>query len=112
MIGENYNEKTQKLKVKMQELMLAEYKYIDSRANYIDSLIDEMAGSDDFKVELLNLKKDNEDARALLSSFENMLKNRLTADGISRFAELFQGYMKYSDTIADDLEKFSKPNAL
>ena len=30
MIGENYNEKTQKLKVKMQELMLAEYKYIDS----------------------------------------------------------------------------------
>ena len=110
MIGEEYNEKAQKLRVKMQELILAEYKYIDSRADYIDSLIEQFSESGDFRVELLNLKKDNEDARALLSSFENMLKNRLTADGVTRFAELFQGYIKYSDMITEDLEKFRKTN--
>ena len=105
MIGEEYNEKAQKLKAKTQKLILSEYKYIDSRTNYINSVIENSNG--DLKIELLNLKKDNEDSRALLSSFENMLKNRLTADGISRFYELFQGYMNYSDTITKDLEKFS-----
>ena len=72
MNNEEYNEKAQKLKVKIHELILSEYKYIDSRA-----------------------------------SFENMLKNRLTADEILRFAELFQGYMAYSDLITKDLEKYS-----
>ena len=107
MIGENYNEKAQKLKLKMQESIRAEYKYIDSRADYIDSLINWLGRSDDFRVELLNLKKDNEDSRALLFSLENMLNNRLTTDGISRFAELFQGYLNYSDEITKDLEKFN-----
>ena len=107
MNNEEYNEKAQRLKVKIHELILSEYKYIDSRANYIDSLINELGEHDDFRVKLLNLKKDNEDSRALLSSFENMLKNRLTADEILRFSELFQGYMTYSDLITKDLEKYS-----
>ena len=51
-------------------------------------------------------KKDNEDARAFLTSLDNMLKNRLTADGISRFNELLQGYLNYSDAIGEDLGKF------
>lgn len=106
MIGEEYNEKAQKIKVKMQEMIAAEYKYIDSRAKYIDSLIERFGDSSDYMVELLNLKKDNEDARAFLTSLDNMLKNRLTADGISRFNELLQGYLKYSDAIEEDLGKF------
>ena len=109
MIGEEYNEKTQKLKVRIQELILAEYKLIDSRTNYINSLLESMGNSRDLKVELLNLKKDNEDSRALLFSYESMLKNRLTADGISRFTELFQGYVKFSDAITIDLKKFAGP---
>ena len=52
------------------------------------------------------MKKDNEDARAFLASLDNMLKNRLTADGISRFNELLQGYLNYSDAIGEDLGKF------
>lgn len=106
MIGEEYNEKAQRIKVKMQEIITAEYKYIDSRAKYIDSLIERFGDSSDYMVELLNLKKDNEDARAFLTSLDNMLKNRLTADGISRFNELLQGYLKYSDAIGEDLGKF------
>ena len=35
-----------------------------------------------------------------------MLKNRLSADGISRFNELLQGYLNYSDAIGEDLGKF------
>ena len=107
MIGEEYNEKAQIIKARMQEMIAAEYKYVDSRTKYIDSLINKLGESGDEMVELLNLKKDNEDARALLAGLENMLKNRLTADGISRFNELLQGYLKYSDAIGDDLEKFS-----
>ena len=106
MIGEEYNEKAQKMKVKMQEMIAAEYKYVDSRAKYINSLIEQFGGSNDHMVELLNLKKDNEDARAFLASLDNMLKNRLTADGISRFNELLQGYLNYSDAIGEDLGKF------
>ena len=106
MIGEEYNEKAQKMKMKMQEAIAVEYKYVDSRAKYINSLIEQLGGSNDHMVELLNLKKDNEDARAFLASFENMLKNRLTADGILRFNELLQGYLNYSDVIGEDLEKF------
>ena len=106
MIGEEYNEKAQKMKVKMQEMIAAEYRYVDSRAKYIDFLIERFGDSNDYMVELLNLKKDNEDARAFLASLENMLKNRLTADGISRFNELLQGYLNYSDAIGEDLAKF------
>ena len=106
MIGEEYNEKAQKMKVKMQEMIAAEYKYVDSRAKYIDSWIEQFEDSGDYMVELLNLKKDNEDARAFLTSLESMLRNRLTADGISRFDELLQGYLKYSDAIGEDLGKF------
>lgn len=106
MIGEEYNEKAQKIKVKMQEMIAAEYKYVDSRAKYINSLIEQFGSSNDHMVELLNLKKDNEDARAFLASLENMLKNRLTADGILRFNELLQGYLNYSDAIGEDLGKF------
>ena len=106
MIGEEFNEKAQMLKVRMQEMIAAEYKYIDSRTKYIDSLMNKLGESGDEMVELLNLKKDNEDARALLAGLENMLNNRLTADGISRFNELLQGYLKYSDAIGDDLGKF------
>ena len=106
MIGEEYNEKAQKMKVKMQEMIAAEYKYVDSRSEYIDSLIERFGNLSDYMVELLNLKKDNEDARAFLASLDNMLKNRLTADGISRFNELLQGYLNYSDAIGEDLAKF------
>ena len=70
MIGEEYNEKAQKMKVKMQEMIAAEYKYVDSRSEYIDSLIERFGDSSDYMVELLNLKKDNEDARAFLTSLE------------------------------------------
>lgn len=101
-----YNEKAQKMKMKMQEMIAAEYKYVDSQAKYIDSLIERFGDSNDYMVELLNLKKDNEDARAFLASLDNMLKNRLTADGISRFNELLQGYLNYSDAIGEDLGKF------
>lgn len=106
MIGEEYNEKAQMIKARMQEMIAAEYKYVDSRSEYIDSLIERFGDLSDYMVELLNLKKDNEDARAFLASLENMLKNRLTADGISRFNELLQGYLNYSDAIGEDLEKF------
>lgn len=106
MIGEEYNEKAQMIKARMQEMIAAEYKYVDSRTKYIDSLMNKLGESGDEMVELLNLKKDNEDARALLAGLENMLNNRLTADGISRFNELLQGYLKYSDAIGDDLGKF------
>ena len=106
MIGEEYNEKAQKMKVKMQEMIAVEYRYVDSRAKYINSLIEQFGGSNDHMVELLNLKKDNEDARAFLTCLDNMLKNRLTADGISRFNELLQGYLNYSDAIGEDLAKF------
>ena len=109
MIGEEYNEKAQKIKVKMQAMIDAEYKYVDSRSEYIDSLIERFGDSNDYMVELLNLKKDNEDARAFLASLDNMLKNRLTADGISRFNELLQGYLNYSDVIGEDLGKFGGP---
>lgn len=107
MINEEYNEKTQILKTKMQQLISEEYKYVDSRANFINVLIEELNDSYDFKAELLNLKKDNEDLRALLFSFENMLNNRFTADGISRFHALLQGCINYSNEIDEGLEKFS-----
>ena len=107
MINEEYSEKTQILKAKMQELISEEYKYIDSRANYINTLIDGLKDSNNLMTELLNLKKDNEDLRALLFSFENMLKNRFTADGISRFHELLQGCINFSNEIDAGLEKFS-----
>ena len=108
MIGEDYNEKAQKMKIKMQEFIVAEYKYINSRAKYIDSLIEILKDSDsDHRIEILNLKKDNEDSKVVLFSFEDMLKNRLTADGIARFADLFQGYTVFSDAISKDLEKFN-----
>lgn len=106
MIGEEYNEKAQMIKARMQEMITAEYKYVDSRSEYIDSLIERFGNSSDYMVELLNLKKDNEDARAFLTSLDNLLKNRLTADGISRFSELLQGYLNYSDAIGEDLAKF------
>ena len=106
MIGEEYNEKAHKMKAKMQEMIAAEYKYVDSRSEYIDSLIERFGNSSDYMVELLNLKKDNEDARAFLTSLDNMLENRLTADGISRFNELLRGYLNYSDAIGEDLAKF------
>ena len=108
MIGEEYNEKAQKMKIKMQEMMTEEYKYVDSRAKFIDSLIEKYGDQNDVMVELLNLKKDNEDARAFLTSLEIMLKNRLSADGISRFNELLQGYLNYSDAIGRDLEKYER----
>ena len=108
MIGEEYNEKAQMIKVRMQEMIAAEYKYVDSRTKYIDSLMNKLGESGDEMVELLNLKKDNEDARALLAGLENMLNNRLTADGISRFNELLQGYLNYSDAIGEDLGKFDR----
>ena len=108
MIGEEYNEKAHIIKIKMQEMMTEEYKYVDSRAKFIDSLIEKYGGQNDVMVELLNLKKDNEDARAFLTSLEIMLKNRLSADGISRFNELLQGYLNYSDAIGRDLEKYER----
>ena len=108
IIGEEYNEKAQMIKVRMQEMIAAEYKYVDSRTKYIDSLMNKLGESGDEMVELLNLKKDNEDARALLAGLENMLNNRLTADGISRFNELLQGYLNYSDAIGEDLGKFDR----
>ena len=108
MIGEEYNEKAQIVKIKMQEMMTEEHKYVDSRAKFIDSLIKQYGGLNDDMVELLNLKKDNEDARAFLTSLEIMLKNRLSADGISRFNELLQGYLNYSDAIGRDLEKYER----
>ena len=108
MIGEEYNEKAQIIKIKMQEMMTEEYKYVDSRAKFIDSLIEQYGGLNDDMVELLNLKKDNEDAKAFLTSLEIMLKNRLSADGISRFNELLQGYLNYSDAIGRDLEKYER----
>lgn len=52
MIGEECNEKAQKMKMKMQEMIAAEYKYVDSRAKYINSLIEQFGGSNDYIVEL------------------------------------------------------------
>ena len=37
-----------------------------------------------------------------------MLNNRLSADGISRFNELLQGYLDYSDAIGRDLGKYER----
>ena len=107
MIGEEYNEKSQKLKIKIEQFLQAEYKWINERAKIIDNLIEEFSKTDnDARTELLNLKKDNEDSFALISSLEGMLKNRLTADSISRYSELIQGYDKFSNSITADLEKY------
>ncbi len=107
MIGEDYNEKSQKLKIKIEYFLQAEYKWIDERAKTIDNLLEDFGSSDsDIRAELLNLKKDNEDSLAIISSLENMLKNRLSADGISRLAKLIQGYDRFSNSITADLEKY------
>ena len=107
MIGEDYNEKSQKLKIKIEHFLQTEYKWIDERAKTIDNLLEDFGGSDsDMRAELLNLKKDNEDSLAIVSSLESMLKNRLSADGISRFTELVQGYDQFSNSITADLEKY------
>lgn len=107
MIGETYNEKSQALKIKIEQFLEAEYKWINERAKTIDGLIGDFSGFDrDTETELLNLKKDNEDSLALVSSLESMLKNRLSADGISRLAKLVQGYDRFSNAITTDLEKF------
>lgn len=107
MIGDNYNEKSQKLKIKIEQFLKAEYKWINERTKIINNLLEEFGSSDsDAKTELLNLKKDNEDSLAIISSLENMLKNRLSADGISRLAELIQGYDQFSNSITADLEKY------
>ena len=106
MIGDHYNEQSQKLKYKTEEFLKAEYKWVEERTKAINSLIEECKETeDDTRTELLNLKRDNEDSIAILSSLENMLKNRLTTDSISRFAELIQGYNNFSDSITRDLEK-------
>ena len=107
MIGDNYNEKSQKLKIKIEQFLKAEYKWVNERTEVINNLLEEFGSSDsDVRTELLNLKKDNEDSLAIISSLENMLKNRLSADGISRFAELVQGYDQFSNSITADLEKY------
>ena len=107
MIGDNYNEKSQKLKIKIEQFLKSEYKWVNERTEVINNLLEEFGSSDsDVRTELLNLKKDNEDSLAIISSLENMLKNRLSADGISRFAELVQGYDQFSNSITADLEKY------
>lgn len=110
MIGDEYNEKSQKLKIKIEQFLQAEHKWIDKRAETINNLIEEVskANNSDIKIELLNLKKDNEDSIALISSLENMLKNRLTADSISRYSELIQGYDNFSNSVTADLENICK----
>ena len=106
MIGEHYSEQSQKLKLTIEHFLKAEYKWVEERTETINSLIEEYkTANNDIKTELLNIKKDNEDSLAILSSLENMLKNRLTPDSISRFSELVQGYSNFSDSITNDLKR-------
>ena len=106
MIGEDYNEKVQRLKLKIDEFLKSEHKWIESRGKMIDSLLSSREDLDkDTRSELLNLKRDNEDSLAIISSLENMLRNRLTADSIRRISELIKGYSNYSDAITEDLER-------
>ena len=110
MIGDEYNEKSQKLKIKIEQFLQAERKWINKRAEAIDNSIEEFSktNNSDIKIELLNLKRDNEDSLALISRLENMLKNRLTADSISRYSELVQGYDNFSNSVTADLENVYK----
>lgn len=113
MTEKEYNEKCQKLKASMEKLLASDREMIDHNTKMINLLLRNYGNDNPEKTqELLSLKMDNEDSLAIITSLESMLKNRQTADGISRVAELIHGYSNFFDLIHEDLDRIYQGSVL